>query len=361
MVEIKKFYRPKRAQKCRQARFKEPMMASYTIEPRARDREDKSALTENARILGELLRPLARKIRLRSPLALTARPWDSTDGWWVELARWGEYYIGLSLDYSTNPVRSEPHSSRFYWFGFWSEAQNSAQKIRALVDVMPAQLSPSLIFNERDISPFKHMSQLKRPVVELGSNESYFGRYDCRLHRRRAKFDADLAVAFISEVIEQWRFKQHLSDEDREIIDIQNSTRSAREKKQLIMARRGHGLFKTRVSRYWKHCALTQCDVDQVLRASHIVSWKDSDDEQKVDGDNGILLSASYDALFDKGLISFADDGTMLISPALTKRQREILGLPKNLLRPLKAGHQTNMEHHRRRFGFPFSHSEVGR
>lgn len=316
-----------------------------------RNRDDILALEENARALRNLLRPLAGKIRPREPAKLIAQPWESTDGWWIELARWGEYSVGLCLDFATNSVRPRPSNSRFYWFGFWSEKKNSAQRIQDLVNFMPRQLAPALTFDDRNLASFRHLSQFERPVVELNSEDSYFGRYDCRLDGLRGRFDGDLAAAFIAEVIEVWQLKQHLSDEDKEVVDIQISKRSNREKQQLIAARRGQGIFRKRVAHYWKRCALTKCNVDQVLRASHIVPWKESDDDQKIDGDNGILLSASYDALFDKGLISFADDGTMLISSALTKQQRKMLGLPIKL-QGLKGGHRINLVHHRRKFGF---------
>ena len=51
--------------------------------------------------------------------------------------------------------------------------------------------------------------------------------------------------------------------------------------------------------------------------ASHIVPWRLSTDEERLDVDNGILLSPLYDALFDKHLISFKDDGKILIANSI--------------------------------------------
>ena len=51
--------------------------------------------------------------------------------------------------------------------------------------------------------------------------------------------------------------------------------------------------------------------------ASHIVPWRLSTDEERLDVDNGILLSPLYDALFDKHLISFKDDGEILIANSI--------------------------------------------
>jgi hypothetical protein len=64
-----------------------------------------------------------------------------------------------------------------------------------------------------------------------------------------------------------------------------------------------------------------------LLRASHIIPWSDCNDEQRLDVHNGILLSALWDAAFDQGLVSFADDGTPLIGPKLSEAARRTLGV----------------------------------
>lgn len=50
------------------------------------------------------------------------------------------------------------------------------------------------------------------------------------------------------------------------------------------------------------------------LRASHIKPWRASSTFEKLDGNNGLLLSPHIDHLFDQGFISFTDDGILLIS-----------------------------------------------
>ena len=64
-----------------------------------------------------------------------------------------------------------------------------------------------------------------------------------------------------------------------------------------------------------------------MLRASHIVPWADCDDEQRLNVHNGLLLSALWDAAFDKGLVSFAEDGTVLASQTLSETARRVLGV----------------------------------
>jgi predicted restriction endonuclease len=73
------------------------------------------------------------------------------------------------------------------------------------------------------------------------------------------------------------------------------------------------------------------CTVSAVLRASHIKAWSQSTDNERLDGSNGLLLTADLDALFDRGLISFDDKGNMLMSSQLSAADREMLRLPRPL------------------------------
>ena len=58
--------------------------------------------------------------------------------------------------------------------------------------------------------------------------------------------------------------------------------------------------------------------------ASHIVPWSESTEEERLDVNNGILLSPLYDALFDKHLISFADNGSIIISNKISHEMENL-------------------------------------
>jgi HNH endonuclease len=88
-------------------------------------------------------------------------------------------------------------------------------------------------------------------------------------------------------------------------------------KQQLIMARRGQGLYRSRLESIERSCRVTGVSQRNYLRASHLKPWRDSTDEEKLDGNNGLLLSPHIDHLLDRGLISFTDSGEILISPQL--------------------------------------------
>ena len=96
----------------------------------------------------------------------------------------------------------------------------------------------------------------------------------------------------------------------------------------MITSRVGQGWYRKALLERWNfRCAVTQCDVTDVLIASHIVPWKDSTNEERLDIDNGILLSPNFDALFDRHLITFDDNGRILVSDKLSKDTIAQLGI----------------------------------
>jgi hypothetical protein len=97
----------------------------------------------------------------------------------------------------------------------------------------------------------------------------------------------------------------------------QDATLPATQRDQLIKARVGQGLFRKNVEKLEPACRLTGVTDRRMLRASHAKPWAQSTDFEKLDGANGLMLSPHVDHLFDKGLISFQDDGTLLVSRKL--------------------------------------------
>lgn len=87
------------------------------------------------------------------------------------------------------------------------------------------------------------------------------------------------------------------------------------ERVALVMARRGQGLFRERVSRIEKFCRITKVDRPSHLVASHAKPWRDCAHNERLDGENGLLLTPTIDHLFDRGFISFENNGDLLISP----------------------------------------------
>jgi hypothetical protein len=122
----------------------------------------------------------------------------------------------------------------------------------------------------------------------------------------------------------------------------------------LVIQRIGQEIFRAALMDYWgARCPLTGIADPDLLRASHIVPWADSTDEQRLDVHNGLLLSALWDSAFDKGLITFADNGQPLASPRLSDAARQVLGLDAApSLNGLREPHKANLLAHRERNGF---------
>ena len=73
------------------------------------------------------------------------------------------------------------------------------------------------------------------------------------------------------------------------------------ERQSLIVSRRGQGLFKERVMRLERFCRVTKVEKLERLRASHCKPWRDSNNEERLNGENGLLLTPTIDHLFDRG------------------------------------------------------------
>ena len=78
------------------------------------------------------------------------------------------------------------------------------------------------------------------------------------------------------------------------------------------------------IDKYGK-CHITKIGNHKFLKASHIRPWKDSNDDQKLDIDNVLLLEARWDNLFNYGLITFDRDGKIEFSSQISKEERKIL------------------------------------
>lgn len=122
------------------------------------------------------------------------------------------------------------------------------------------------------------------------------------------------------------------------------------EKSALILARRGQGMFKQRVALIEHACRVTKVERPEHLIASHCKPWRDSSNEERLDGENGLLLTPSIDHLFDCGFISFDNDGTLLVSPVAHKPSLQKMGVPtENLTKvgQFTSGQRKYLDFHR--------------
>lgn len=95
----------------------------------------------------------------------------------------------------------------------------------------------------------------------------------------------------------------------------------------IIRARIGQGLFRERVSRIESRCRITGVENPVHLVASHCKPWGDSNNEERLDDENGLLLTPSIDNLFDRGFIGFEDSGKLIISPVAHRPSLQRMGI----------------------------------
>lgn len=90
--------------------------------------------------------------------------------------------------------------------------------------------------------------------------------------------------------------------------------REGREVVREVNVRTNQNVFRKIILKiYNQSCCITGLNIPEINRASHIVPWVD-DKTIRLDPANGLCLSATYDAAFDKHLISLDDDYRIMIS-----------------------------------------------
>jgi putative restriction endonuclease len=138
------------------------------------------------------------------------------------------------------------------------------------------------------------------------------------------------ALSFVNATRSEEEEALKEEDESRQIEQriLSNEEIGETERKALRASRIGQGKFKENVFQIEKSCRVTGVRNPQHLIASHIKPWKESNNSERLDGNNGFLMTPHVDHLFDRGFISFGDDGKLLISPSADKEALSSMGIP---------------------------------
>lgn len=120
------------------------------------------------------------------------------------------------------------------------------------------------------------------------------------------------------------------------------------ERSGLVTSRVGQGYYRQMIREKWNYkCPVTGCDVLNILISSHIVSWSECNDDERLDVENGILLSPNVDALFDKHFISFTNNGKLVLSNRINEEKLVALGIPSDAVIPISEGMKKYLDKHR--------------
>ncbi|SNS86611.1 EVE domain-containing protein [Bacillus sp. OK838] len=119
------------------------------------------------------------------------------------------------------------------------------------------------------------------------------------------------------------------------------------EKEQVIKSRIGQSGFKKALLAVEKKCRLCGVSDERFLVASHIKPWSQSNHQERLDVNNGLLLCPNHDSLFDKGYISFDDDGMIMISDSLDDNSKMFLNINETMKIRMNESQQQYMRWHR--------------
>lgn len=249
------------------------------------------------------------------------------------------------LEYQKTTGRTGDAIPEFFPISFFS-AQGLTQAVRVIADL--AGLQPkNASSNESNVAPTSEIATGldQRALGPKGFEESNSTKEKMLLSPTCNPDIGDknaLLAAMAAEVREIDAEFDRIPGDDIDVI---------------AKKRVGQGVFRMLLEReLGTLCWVSGLATKNLLIASHIVPWSKVTKDQKTDPDNGLLLSVTWDALFDKGFISFDDYGQLLKSELLSDEAIRCLGISNNARLPnevLSDARRANLAWHRRHFGFP--------
>ncbi len=144
-------------------------------------------------------------------------------------------------------------------------------------------------------------------------------------------------------------FKANRDKAEKIEAEIEKLNLQGEEREAVVKQRVNQGVFRDMLITRDKHCRLCLVSDKQLLIASHIKPWAESTPEERLDADNGFLMCPNHDKLFDRGLISFDDDGKIMISSKLSETDRVYMNVRGNMQIKLTDRNKEYLQYHRKK------------
>ena len=128
---------------------------------------------------------------------------------------------------------------------------------------------------------------------------------------------------------------------------IDKTMLKGKEKEVIIKTRVNQSVYREMLLKKYKKCCLCGVSNFRLLIASHIKPWSQSKSEEKLDVYNGLLLCPNHDKVFDSGLITFNDQGNIIISNELNANDRAFLNIRDDIRIELSENCMKYMKYHR--------------
>lgn len=218
------------------------------------------------------------------------------------------------------------------------------------------------------LRPSEHMAVLASllptrysPINRAG--HGYQHVYLAEIPKDMALILGQLTNATLLQIVRGTRAAEEANVSDTELLGVIEWERAERNRilaakslpattrEALIKARVGQGLFRQKVAALEHRCRVTGVTYRPHLFASHIKPWRESTNDERLNGENGLLLTPSIDHLFDRGFISFEDSGELMVSEIAHKDSVHRMGVvTERVVRvgQFTQGQKTFLAHHRR-------------
>lgn len=172
---------------------------------------------------------------------------------------------------------------------------------------------------------------LDRSPAAVARKLGNFGSFDPELQNQHvtgllhaSKLDAKIWNEFNDDwnqlVLEARRLREHSSAShlrDVEETDFVKIPSGPSEREVIRKTRIHQAFFREAVlSSYDETCCITGLTIKEILVASHIIPWSIAE-AFRADPCNGLCLSATFDRLFDRGLLTISADFRVVISKSL--------------------------------------------
>jgi putative restriction endonuclease len=219
-------------------------------------------------------------------------------------------YIGRVAEFAfTAPKPEEFGATGAYWNRegwllpvFWTPLSPPVRPkllIESLRPNLPSRYSP-IRSNSGEGNQAVYLASIPREVFAIVATSASYN--EIALVRGGSN---SLTFEIVTEILEE-------IEEQRIANDLQLDDTM---KTSVMLARRGQGRFRSNVEAIERSCRLTGITNPSLLIASHIKPWRlCASAAERLDGMNGLLLTPDADHLFDRGFISFEDDGKVLVS-----------------------------------------------
>lgn len=200
------------------------------------------------------------------------------------------------------------------------------------------------------VEEFKHLLPTSsESPINPNTGRGYEGRYLAQIDESFSNYL--LERSGLSEITSKRRDSSETSSKKYKIT----------QKEATVLQRIGQQIFRRELmNRHGGRCQLTGVNIPELLIASHIKPWASSNNEERLDVNNGLLLVRDVDALFDKGLLSFSDSGDVIFIKEGVEDYFNTKNLPKTII-DIPEESKKYLDFHREKFRKPKSNSGKNR